>query len=202
MPTPRAGLRAMPPRSMSAPSRRRPRPWRPSRSFDRPLPEQSSTAESVIAELDELGSPATMATTGGRFFGFVTGGALPVTVAANWLATAWDQNAAMVVTAPVNAQLEIVAARWLTELLGLPAQAGCGFVTCATTANFAALAAARHALLARAGLGRRGAGPVRRAAADRGRGGRGPFEHGEGPRHGRLRASARACASRLTRRAG
>lgn len=119
--------------------------------FDRPLPEQSSTAESVIAELDELGSPATMATTGGRFFGFVTGGALPVTVAANWLATTWDQNAAMVVTAPVNAQLEIVAARWLTGLLGLPAQAGCGFVTCATTANFAALAAARHALLARAG---------------------------------------------------
>ena len=119
--------------------------------FDRPLPAQSSSAESVIAELDELGAPATMASTGGRFFGFVTGGALPVTVAANWLATAWDQNAAMVVTAPVNAQLEIVAARWLVELLGLPPQSGCGFVTCATTANFAALAAARHALLARAG---------------------------------------------------
>jgi len=119
--------------------------------FARPLPEQSSTPQSVIEELDEFGAPATMASTAGRFFGFVTGGALPVTVAANWLATAWDQNAAMVVTAPVNAQLELVAARWLTELLGLPAQSGCGFVTCATTANFAALAAARHALLARAG---------------------------------------------------
>ncbi len=119
--------------------------------FDRALPQASTAPEAVLAELDELGSPATIASTGGRFFGFVTGGALPVTVAANWLATAWDQNAAMVVTAPVNARLEIVAARWLKELLGLPAQAGCGFVTCATTANFAALAAARHALLARAG---------------------------------------------------
>jgi glutamate/tyrosine decarboxylase-like PLP-dependent enzyme len=119
--------------------------------FEQPLPEHSSAAEAVIAELDELGSPATMASTGGRFFGFVTGGALPVTVAANWLATCWDQNAAMVITAPVNARLELVAARWLVELLGLPARAGCGFVTCATTANFAALAAARHALLARAG---------------------------------------------------
>ena len=75
----------------------------------------------------------------------------PVTVAANWLATAWDQNAAMVVTAPVNAQLEVVAARWLIELFGLPAQSACGFVTCATAANFSALAAARHALLAREG---------------------------------------------------
>jgi glutamate/tyrosine decarboxylase-like PLP-dependent enzyme len=119
--------------------------------FEQTLPEQSSTAESVLAELDELGSPATMATTGGRFFGFVTGGALPVTVAANWLATAWDQNAAMVATAPLNAQLESVAARWLVELFGLPALSACGFVTCATTANFSALAAARHALLARQG---------------------------------------------------
>ena len=72
-------------------------------------------------------------------------------MAASWLATAWDQNAAMVVTAPVNAQLEIVAARWLIGLFGLPAQSACGFVTCATTANFSALAAARHALLAREG---------------------------------------------------
>ena len=134
------------------------RPVAPSREalaalarFEQPFPEHTSSAESVLAELDDIGSPAAMATAGGRFFGFVTGGSLPVTVAANWLATAWDQNAAMVVTAPVNAQLEFVAARWLTEIFRLPAHSACGFVTCATTANFSALAAARHALLARAG---------------------------------------------------
>ena len=119
--------------------------------FERAFPEQTSTADTVLAELDELGSPATMASAGGRFFGFVTGGALPVTVAANWLAAAWDQNSAMVVNSPVNAALEIVAGRWLMDIFRLPAQSACGFVTCATTANFSALAAARHALLARAG---------------------------------------------------
>jgi glutamate/tyrosine decarboxylase-like PLP-dependent enzyme len=119
--------------------------------FDQPFPEQQSTAEAVVAELDEVGSPATMASAGGRFFGFVIGGSLPVTVAANWLATAWDQNAGLVVTAPGNATLESVALRWVKELFHLPVQSAGGFVTCATTANFAALAAARHALLVRAG---------------------------------------------------
>jgi glutamate/tyrosine decarboxylase-like PLP-dependent enzyme len=92
-----------------------------------------------------------MASAGGRFFGFVIGGALPVTVAANWLATAWDQNASFVVTSPANAVLENVALRWLKDIFHLPVQSAGGFVTCATTANFAALAAARHALLGRAG---------------------------------------------------
>jgi glutamate/tyrosine decarboxylase-like PLP-dependent enzyme len=120
-------------------------------SLDRPLPEEASTPEAVIAELDEIGSPATMASAGGRFFGFVIGGSLPVTVAANWLATAWDQNAGLVVTSPINATLESVALRWVKEIFHLPAQSAGGFVTCATAANFAALAAARHALLRRAG---------------------------------------------------
>jgi glutamate/tyrosine decarboxylase-like PLP-dependent enzyme len=105
----------------------------------------------VIAELDEIGSPATMASAGKRFFGFVTGGSLPVTVAANWLATAWDQNASLVVTSPANAALEKVALRWLQDVFQLPAQCAGGFVTCATAANFSSLAAARHALLGRAG---------------------------------------------------
>jgi glutamate/tyrosine decarboxylase-like PLP-dependent enzyme len=120
-------------------------------NFERPLPEQESTAQAVVAELDQLGSPATMASAGGRFFGFVIGGSLPVTVAANWLATAWDQNACLVVTSPTNATLENVALRWSKDIFNLPAQSAGGFVTCATTANVAALAAARHALLARAG---------------------------------------------------
>ena len=119
--------------------------------FDQPFPERQSTAEAVVAELDEVGSPATMASAGGRFFGFVIGGSLPVTVAANWLATAWDQNAGLVVTAPVNATLENVALRWIKEIFHLPVHSAGGFVTCATTANIAALAAARHALLARVG---------------------------------------------------
>ncbi|HEY2675979.1 MAG TPA: aminotransferase class V-fold PLP-dependent enzyme [Steroidobacteraceae bacterium] len=119
--------------------------------FERPFPEQTSSAESVLTELDECGSPATMASAGGRFFGFVIGGSLPVTVAANWLATAWDQNAGLVVTSPVNAMLEKVALGWMKDLFRLPAQCAGGFVTCATTANFSALAAARHTLLDRAG---------------------------------------------------
>ena len=119
--------------------------------FDQAFPEHTSTAEAVLAELDEIGSPATMASAGGRFFGFVIGGALPVTVAANWLATAWDQNASFVVTAPTNAALEKVSLRWAKDILHLPSQSAGGFVTCATAANFAALAAARHTLLARAG---------------------------------------------------
>jgi glutamate/tyrosine decarboxylase-like PLP-dependent enzyme len=119
--------------------------------FDQAFPEHTSTAEAVLAELDEIGSPATMASAGGRFFGFVIGGALPVTVAANWLAAAWDQNASFVVTAPTNAALEKVSLRWAKDILHLPLHSAGGFVTCATAANFAALAAARHTLLARAG---------------------------------------------------
>lgn len=119
--------------------------------FERAFPEHTSGAAEVLAELDDLGSPATMASAGGRFFGFVIGGALPVTVAANWLATAWDQNAGLVVTSPTNAALETVALRWTKEILHLPSQCAGGFVTCATAANFSALAAARHTLLARQG---------------------------------------------------
>ena len=120
-------------------------------NFEQAFPEQGSTAEAVVAELDEIGSPATMASAGGRFFGFVIGGSLPVTVAANWLATAWDQNAGLVATSPINAALENVALRWVKDIFNLPVHSAGGFVTCATAANFAALAAARHALSSRAG---------------------------------------------------
>ena len=119
--------------------------------FEQAFPAHGSAPEAVVAELDEIGSPATMASAGGRFFGFVIGGSLPVTVAANWLATAWDQNAGLVVTSPPNATLENIALRWIKDIFHLPMQSAGGFVTCATTANFAALAAARHALMGRAG---------------------------------------------------
>jgi glutamate/tyrosine decarboxylase-like PLP-dependent enzyme len=105
----------------------------------------------VLAELDEVVSPATMAMAGPRFFGFVIGGALPAALAANWLASAWDQNAALGPVTPGVSRIEAVALRWLLDVLGLPPDSQGAFVTGATMANFTALAAARHAQLARAG---------------------------------------------------
>ena len=116
-----------------------------------PLPEAGLPPEEVLALLDEVGSPATLATAGPRFFGFVIGGALPATVAASGLAAAWDQNAGLRSTSPAAAALEDAALAWLIDLLGLPPGTGGGFVTCATAANLSGLAAARHALLARQG---------------------------------------------------
>lgn len=119
--------------------------------LDEPLPDGPTDAGLVLAELDRIGSPATVATTGGRFFGFVVGGALPVTVAASWLASAWDQNAGTWILAPIAAELEAVAAGWLLDILDLPPDATVGFVTGSTMGTFAAIAAARSALLRRAG---------------------------------------------------
>src|SRR5260370_17267562 len=92
-----------------------------------------------------------MAIAGPRFFGFGTGGAFAATLAANWLASAWDQNSAVAVATPLTAKLEDVALRWLRDVLGLPPETGVGFVTGATMANFTCLAAARHTVLKQAG---------------------------------------------------
>jgi glutamate/tyrosine decarboxylase-like PLP-dependent enzyme len=116
-----------------------------------PLPAEPTPARDVLRLLDEVGSPATVATAGRRFFGLVIGGSLPVTVAANWLAGAWDQNAFVTTTSPVAAALERVALEWLLDVFRLPPQCAGAFVTGATMANFTALAAARHALLRDAG---------------------------------------------------
>jgi glutamate/tyrosine decarboxylase-like PLP-dependent enzyme len=119
--------------------------------LDEPLPPQTSDALETLSLLDQIGSPATMAMAGPRFFGFVIGGALPVALAANWLAGAWDQNAAYDEITPSVSRVEAVALRWLIELFELPPATGAGFVTGATMANFTALAAARHVVLANAG---------------------------------------------------
>ncbi len=119
--------------------------------FYEPLPLKPIDPAEVLALLDEIGSPATIAQAGPRFFGFVTGGTLPATLAANWLVGAWDQNAAFYDVVPATAALEEVATGWLLELLGLPEECGVGFVTGATMANFTALAAARHAVLEQVG---------------------------------------------------
>ena len=119
-------------------------------TLDQSLNDSPIPPEQVISRLDEICSPATMAMAGPRFFGFVIGGALPVTLAANWLAGAWDQNSGLFTPTPATAQLEQVALNWLLDLFKFPRDCGGAFVTGATMANFSALAAARHALLKRA----------------------------------------------------
>ena len=116
-----------------------------------PLPPGPTSAEAVLHLLDTYGSPATVAKNNGRFFGFVNGGCLPAALAAGWLVSAWDQNAAFFVQSPTAITLEEIALEWVRDLLALPAGTGGAVVTGATMANFSALAAARHALCARAG---------------------------------------------------
>jgi glutamate/tyrosine decarboxylase-like PLP-dependent enzyme len=124
-----------------------------------------------LALLDEIGSPATVATTGGRYFGFVIGGTLPAALAVNWLAGAWDQNAGLSVVSPVAARIEEIVLGWILDLLGLSVTCGGGFVTGTTMANFTCLAAGRTALLKRAGWnveedGLFGAPPVKVVVGD------------------------------------
>ena len=115
------------------------------------LPSAPTDPAEVLERLDQYGSPATIASAGGRYYGFVTGGSLPAALAANWLAGAWDQNGAFIAMSPAAARIDSVALKWMLDVLGLPANSGGGFVTGATMANFAGLAAARHFLLERAG---------------------------------------------------
>jgi glutamate/tyrosine decarboxylase-like PLP-dependent enzyme len=119
--------------------------------LDHPLPEQPTTPEAVLEILDRIGSPATIANAGGRFFGFVLGGSLPAALAANWLAGAWDQCPGLFAASPIGTVLEEISLRWLLDVLQLPTGSGGAFVTGATVANFTALAAARHAILRQAG---------------------------------------------------
>ena len=116
-----------------------------------PLPPGPTSPEAVLHLLHEFGSPATVANSGGRYFGFVNGGTVPAAMAAGWLVNAWDQNAAMRVLSPVSVALEETAIDWVRDLLGLPPGTTGICVTGATMANFCALAAARHALLKRKG---------------------------------------------------
>jgi glutamate/tyrosine decarboxylase-like PLP-dependent enzyme len=92
-----------------------------------------------------------VATPSGRFFGWVIGGVLPATLAADWLTSTWDQNAGLLASSPAAAGAEWVAREWLLDLLGLPGNSAVGFVTGAMIANFTCLAAARHDVLRRAG---------------------------------------------------
>ena len=119
--------------------------------FDVALQDEPIDAQRVLRDLDEIGSPGTMAMAGPRFFGFVIGGSLPVALAANWLASAWDQNTGLFNSTPTTATLEQVALKWLLDVLQLPRECAGAFVTGTTVAHITALAAARHAVLAKAG---------------------------------------------------
>ncbi len=116
-----------------------------------PLPEHGEDAAAVVAALAAAAEPGLVASAGPRYFGFVTGGSLPAAVGADWLTSAWDQNSCLHVMSPAAAAAEETVTSWAKELLGLPAGAGVGVVSGAQMANVTALAAARHAVLARAG---------------------------------------------------
>jgi glutamate/tyrosine decarboxylase-like PLP-dependent enzyme len=120
-------------------------------TFDQSLPEQGQAADQVLCQLDEIGSPATVASNAARYFGFVIGATLPVAAAAERLVLAWDQCASSFDNSPVADRLEKIAGRWVCQALGLPDQSAVGFGTSATACTLACISAARRVLLARQG---------------------------------------------------
>src|SRR5438094_7645463 len=111
------------------------------------LPENPSDPFLILDQLQEIGAPAVVTQTGGRYFGFVNGGILPVGLAARWMADVWDQNTAHYVMSPINSRLEEVCERWIVSLLGFPEETAAGFVSGTTIANFSGLCAGRNELL-------------------------------------------------------
>jgi glutamate/tyrosine decarboxylase-like PLP-dependent enzyme len=116
-----------------------------------PLADGPTEPLTVVDQLARAAEPGLVTTTGPRYFGFVTGGALPATVAVDWLAAAWDQNSGLYIMSPAGAVAEEVAGRWVADLLGLPENVSLAFTTGCHMANFTALAAARHEVLRRVG---------------------------------------------------
>src|SRR5258708_35093287 len=125
-----------------------------------PLPEHGEPAGLVIEELAKRADPGLVGTAGPRFFGFVIGGSLPAAVGADWLTSAWDQNAGLFVLSPAAAVVEETVLEWLTGLFGLPAGTGIGFVTGGEVGSTPPPAPARPAGLAPAGGGRAAAGAL------------------------------------------
>ena len=156
-----------------------------------PLPELPSDPAAVLSMLDEFGSPATVASAAGRYFGFVIGGSLPAALAANWLAAAWDQNAAMQVMSPVAAKLEEIVLGWMVDLLGLPSGSGAGFVTGTTMANFTSLSSSANRAVAACRVECRRGRTIWGAPNPRSSGRRGARIRVEGTLHARAGAFAR-----------
>jgi len=116
-----------------------------------PMPENPEEAALVVNALARAVEPGLVGSAGPRYFGFVIGGNVPAALAADWLTSTWDQNAALNIASPAAAAVEAVVADWVKDLLGLPGEAGVGFVTGCQMANFSGLLAGRHAALAQAG---------------------------------------------------
>jgi glutamate/tyrosine decarboxylase-like PLP-dependent enzyme len=121
------------------------------RDFDAPLPQQGRPAGEVLDELIRLAEPGLLGSAGGRFFAWVIGGGLDSALAADWLVSAWDQNAALAACGPSVSVIEDVAGRWIKELLDLPREASFAFTTGCQMAHATALAAARVRVLRQAG---------------------------------------------------
>jgi glutamate/tyrosine decarboxylase-like PLP-dependent enzyme len=138
--------------------------------LDRRMPERGTAAETVIEELADAARPGLIALASPRFYGLVIGGTYPAGMAADWLVSAWDQNTGARQLTPATDAVEEVAAAWLLDLLGLPADCGVGFVTGATSANLSALITARDAVLRDRGhdstRGIQSAPPIRFLAGD------------------------------------
>lgn len=117
--------------------------------FDGPIPDTPQDGKDILRLLHDYGSPATVAQTGGRYFGFVNGNVIPTVLAARWLSDTWDQNPALYVISPIVAKLEQICEQWLTDLFGLPPDSAAGFVSGTSIATMCGLAAARHTLLKR-----------------------------------------------------
>lgn len=115
--------------------------------FVEDLPASSGDATAILKQLHQYGSPATTSQTGGRYFGFVNGGILPVTLATKWLSDFWDQNTALYAMSPIASKLEEICERWLRQLFGLPDSTVAGFVSGTSSAILCGLAAARYRLL-------------------------------------------------------
>src|SRR3954451_7988735 len=120
-------------------------------SLDLPLPDGPTDPLEVIEQLVRDAEPGLTQVSGGRYYGFVVGGSLPAATAADWLTSAWDQNAGLALLAPSASVVEEVAGRWLKELLGIPAHASFALVTGCQMAHVTALLAARHHVLAAVG---------------------------------------------------
>lgn len=119
--------------------------------FNESFPEEMGDGDQIIETLHRLGSPATVAQTGRRYFGFVNGGVTPPALAAKWLADVWDQNAGLYVISPVSAHLESVCESWLKTLFGLPGETVAGFVPGTSMATLCGLLTARNHLLEKNG---------------------------------------------------
>ncbi|MCG8336708.1 MAG: aminotransferase class V-fold PLP-dependent enzyme [Proteobacteria bacterium] len=134
--------------------------------FQEPLPANMCSAHDLLKLLHDVGSPASVTVTGGRYFGFVNGSSYPAALAAKWLSAVWDQNPALYVISPIVSKLEEICEQWLVELFGLPEETVAGLVSGTSTATMCGLAAGRLELFKRQGWdvnqkGIAGAPPIR-----------------------------------------